>query len=278
MKSRSVIQHLRPFLRERNFSPRIQRNTDIFNLSVFTCISGKILMKVSIVAAVLTSAGAFALARLPVTQAAPPAQATEEPTKPPYIFPTPIFIPTFPPESPTPGGAAPINTPASTRAPDAPAGEQTYRIQSGDSPWIIAQKVYGDGTKYKIILDANGLTTSSRLRVGSTLIIPPLEGTPRAPTATATLAATPTVASTPTSAPTITPPPTATFTPTPMPGLFPSSFGAPVIILINVFSIVFFIAALITGVLALLAYERARRFMIAPESTGRLRRWLNRKK
>ncbi|MBI5651709.1 MAG: LysM peptidoglycan-binding domain-containing protein [Chloroflexi bacterium] len=238
------------------------------------------LSKSLIVIAVLIGACACAIARLPVTRAAPPAQATEEPTKPPYIFPTPIFIPTFPPESPTaarePG--APTNTPLATRAPDSASGEQTYIIERGDSPWIIAQKVYGDGTKYKIILDANGLTTSSRLRVGSTLIIPPLEGTPRAPTATATLAATPTVAITPTPAPTITPTLVATLTPTSAPGMIPSSFGAPMVILVNVFSIVFFIAALITGVLALLAYERARRFMIAPESAGRLQRWLNRKK
>ena len=104
-------------------------------------------------------------------------------------------------------------------------GETTYTVVSGDNPWLIAQKVYGNGSKYPLILAANNLTQSSRLNIGMVLVIPVFPGTTATPTATPALptatpepllaAATPTIAS-----PTVIPPtrtstaaPTATLSP-----------------------------------------------------------------
>ena len=219
-----------------------------------------------------------------------------EPTKPPYVFPTPVFIPTFPPDPATPTNVpaqasvqSPTATPAATRAPDASVGDRTYTIVSGDSPWIIAQKVYNDGTKYKIILDANNLTTSSKLKVGSTLIIPALAGTPRPPAPTATLAAptlAPTVAAT-RIAPTIvasatitaTVPITTTLTTTSTTfSLVSPSTLSFIASTFNVMSVIAFIGSLATAILALLTYERSRRFANVESNKGRLTRRLTRGK
>ena len=54
------------------------------------------------------------------------------------------------------------------------SSERTYTVVDGDSYWTIAQKVYGDGTKYQKILDANGLKESDSLSIGQTLKIPSL--------------------------------------------------------------------------------------------------------
>jgi LysM repeat protein len=199
------------------------------------------------------------------------AAQTEEPTKPPYVFPTPIFIPTFPEESLTPTRAPtlPTGTPTPTRTPTptlpagiptgTPAPEQTYTVQSGDSPWIIAQKVYGDGTKYPLIMTANNMTSTTRLRTGTVLIIPPLPGAPvPTPTPLATLAPMPTLA--PTTTPT--PAPTATATPTPTPtatSLIPSAIVSAAAIAINILSAMLLVGALLFAVLAVLLYARSRR-------------------
>ncbi len=120
--------------------------------------------------------GLFLAIFLPCFQASagltPPAlAATEEPTKPPYVFPTPIFIPTYPGEAPTAASTRPrAGTPAATLAPG--TGEQTYTVEAGDSPWTIAQKLCGSGPKYTVILSANGLEETAKLRVGMLLKIP----------------------------------------------------------------------------------------------------------
>lgn len=54
------------------------------------------------------------------------------------------------------------------------SNETTYTVKDGDSYWSIAAKVYGDGTKYQKILDANGLKESDDLSIGQTLKIPAL--------------------------------------------------------------------------------------------------------
>lgn len=48
----------------------------------------------------------------------------------------------------------------------------TYVVKSGDSPWSIAQKYLGNGSKYKEILRANNLAESSSIHPGQQLIIP----------------------------------------------------------------------------------------------------------
>lgn len=54
-------------------------------------------------------------------------------------------------------------------------GERSYTVQSGDTPGKIAQKFYGSANKYRIIMEANGLGSSTGLRVGQVLKIPALE-------------------------------------------------------------------------------------------------------
>lgn len=197
-----------------------------------------------------------------LTSTAPQAQVTavtptmtDEPAKSPYVFPTPVFIPTYPGDTPS--------APSAPSTPIKPTGQTTYTVQSGDSPWVIAQKVYGDGTKYPIILSANGLTTSSRLRVGQVLQIPALG-----------LPVTPTSAATPLPVATIAPSPEPTQpgeastgslgTPTPSTGesstpLSPIQLPAVVITAINVLAGMLALAGTTSGVLAVLIYGRERR-------------------
>lgn len=193
--------------------------------------------------------------------AAPPVQATavtptmtDEPIKPPYVFPTPVFIPTYPGDTPSAPGS-PIQA----------TGQTTYTVQSGDSPWTIAQKVYGDGTKYPLILSANGLTTASRLRVGQLLQIPALAGAAGTPSAGTTVipAATP-----------IGPPPTPNTLPTahlasagtpspspagPTPGASSIQLPGMIITGINILAAILGLAGIISGVLAVLVFARERR-------------------
>jgi LysM repeat protein len=176
--------------------------------------------------------------------------STVVPTKAPYIFPTPLFIPVFPYDTP----AASRATATLSSAPAQPAaGGQTYAVQSGDSLWTIAQKVYGNGAKYPLIANANNITTGTRLRTGMVLSIPAAAGAvPATPTS---LVSFPTIV--PTMTPTITP--TALPLPTALPTavtLIPGSVAASAPMAINLLSIFFFAAAIFFGVMAFLSYRR----------------------
>lgn len=48
----------------------------------------------------------------------------------------------------------------------------TYTVKKNDTPWGIAQKFYGDGTKYYIIMDYNGLARNAYIHEGQQLLIP----------------------------------------------------------------------------------------------------------
>lgn len=50
----------------------------------------------------------------------------------------------------------------------------TYTVVAGDSFWRIAEQVYGDGSKYPLIRDANPSVDPNVLRPGMRLVIPPL--------------------------------------------------------------------------------------------------------
>jgi len=63
----------------------------------------------------------------------------------------------------------PVSTPETTVT---PSGDRTYTVQSGDSPAKIALRFYGSSAKYRAIMEANGLTEASRLRIGQKLVIP----------------------------------------------------------------------------------------------------------
>ena len=54
------------------------------------------------------------------------------------------------------------------------AGSTTYTVQSGDTYWGIATKVYGNGSYYTKILSANGLTEKDTIQAGTVLTIPAL--------------------------------------------------------------------------------------------------------
>lgn len=109
----------------------------------------------------------------------------------------------------------PVTTPTTLKP-----GERTYTVQANDSYWSIAQKVYGNGSKYKLILQANNLTDKSPLRVGSVLVIPAAEGSAAtvAPTSQPNLP----VAVTPTALPILQPTPQPTTAPTMAPTAVPT--------------------------------------------------------
>jgi nucleoid-associated protein YgaU len=50
---------------------------------------------------------------------------------------------------------------------------RTYTVQEGDTLYIIAQRMYGDGQKFPLIAEANDLSRDTPLRVGNELVIPP---------------------------------------------------------------------------------------------------------
>jgi nucleoid-associated protein YgaU len=57
------------------------------------------------------------------------------------------------------------------------APEATYHtVEKGDTLWAIAEKAYSDGTKYKMIFDANTpmLSDPDKIYPGQVLRIPPL--------------------------------------------------------------------------------------------------------
>ena len=59
----------------------------------------------------------------------------------------------------------------------APASEpepaaRTYTVESGDSLWAIAERFYGDGSKYQVIADASGISNPDLIQPGQVLTIP----------------------------------------------------------------------------------------------------------
>ena len=58
-----------------------------------------------------------------------------------------------------------------------PEEQGIYTVQSGDTLWNIAESVYGDGSKYSKIFDANSdlLEQPDRIFPGQKLLIPDLD-------------------------------------------------------------------------------------------------------
>ena len=48
----------------------------------------------------------------------------------------------------------------------------TYTVKKGDTLWKIAAAHYGDGRKWKQIVDANPGLTPEKLKVGQTITLP----------------------------------------------------------------------------------------------------------
>ncbi|TGQ39568.1 bifunctional UDP-sugar hydrolase/5'-nucleotidase [Mesorhizobium sp. M00.F.Ca.ET.216.01.1.1] len=112
--------------------------------------------------------GSGNIAQTPPIVPAEPAPATPapaepakpaEPTKPAEAAPaTPAPAPPAPAEPAKPAEAAPA--------------ESSHVIVAGDTFWDLAKKAYGDGTKWKMISDANKAYEPRRLPIGATLTIP----------------------------------------------------------------------------------------------------------
>lgn len=47
-----------------------------------------------------------------------------------------------------------------------------HTVVEGDSFWTLAEKYYGDGSKWKQIAEANPEVTNHGLKIGSVLVIP----------------------------------------------------------------------------------------------------------
>ena len=52
-----------------------------------------------------------------------------------------------------------------------PSG-QAYTIKSGDTLWQVAQTYYGDGSKWNLIAEANGITNEYALQAGQVVKVP----------------------------------------------------------------------------------------------------------
>ncbi len=217
----------------------------------------------------------LALLALETTAAAPPALApTEEPTKRPYVFPTPVFIPTHPADL-TAAPTAALQTPATPPAVASPrqAGSESYTVVSGDNPWTIAQKVCGNGVKGPSIMLENNISDPTRLRVGTVLKIPAdcSAGSPVLSTSATPAATLPVPTPGPVSSPVpISTPGSSVRTPT------PSSFGGGAngmwqvsMLVINVGTGLLLLGSILSGVSAWLVY---RRIQFVSGMTYRVRR------
>ncbi len=94
-------------------------------------------------------------------------------------------------EPPSAAGEEALPAPAQARLPDvtgltpaAPAAtaeettpaagaQRTYVVKKGDTYWRIAQREYGDGALCRLIQDANPNVQPTRLRPGTTIVLPP---------------------------------------------------------------------------------------------------------
>ncbi len=66
----------------------------------------------------------------------------------------------------------PAPAPAPEPAPEPEPAARTYTVESGDTLWAIAERFYGDGSKYQIIADASGISNPDLIQPGQVLTIP----------------------------------------------------------------------------------------------------------
>lgn len=74
------------------------------------------------------------------------------------------------------GADVTIDTAEPSPAPPAEAAPEpaprTYTVVSGDTMWAIAERFYGDGSKYRVIADASGVADPDLIHPGQVLTIP----------------------------------------------------------------------------------------------------------
>jgi hypothetical protein len=66
--------------------------------------------------------------------------------------------------------AEPAPEPVGEAAPE--PSPRTYTVVSGDTMWAIAERFYGDGSKYQVIADASGVDNPDLIHPGQVLTIP----------------------------------------------------------------------------------------------------------
>lgn len=62
--------------------------------------------------------------------------------------------------------------PEAAAEPEPEPAVRTYTVESGDSLWAIAERFYGDGSKYQVIADASGIPNPDVIQPGQVLTIP----------------------------------------------------------------------------------------------------------
>ena len=88
------------------------------------------------------------------------------------------------PEAAAPDEAAAVDEPVAETVVEEPVAEaaaaepepepavRTYTVESGDSLWAIAERFYGDGSKYQVIAEASGVSNPDLIHPGQVLTIP----------------------------------------------------------------------------------------------------------
>lgn len=75
------------------------------------------------------------------------------------------------------GEPEPVENAVAEQPAEAPPAEpepaaRTYTVESGDTLWAIAERFYGDGSKYQVIADASGIPNPDLIHPGQVLTIP----------------------------------------------------------------------------------------------------------
>jgi LysM repeat protein len=84
----------------------------------------------------------------------------------PEVAPAAVEEPLPPAEAPAPPPTPPPPPPPPPPAP------RTHTVVSGDTLWAIAERFYGDGSKYQRIADASGISNPDLIHPGQVLTIP----------------------------------------------------------------------------------------------------------
>jgi nucleoid-associated protein YgaU len=93
---------------------------------------------------------------------------TDEAPPPPPAEEAPEVVPAAA-EEPLPAAEP---EPAPAPPPPPPPAARTYTVVSGDTLWAIAERFYGDGSKYQVIADASGISNPDLIHPGDELTIP----------------------------------------------------------------------------------------------------------